>query len=162
MTAAIRNHGLPATVSKMPAPKTTPISTSTKTARASFIGVDGNVFGEVCKQFDTPAPGASQLLAGLNAPSKNPDGIPSQSPGLRGTSHPGSWSPTISNRNTVAAIPRPCLRLEMVVDRVARSLVRNPVRRNFVDSWTAHYDPSSDWDARPACRCIKLLADLAK
>ena len=33
--------------------------------------------------------GASQFLAGLNAPSKNPKGIPSQSPGSRGTSHPG-------------------------------------------------------------------------
>jgi len=37
------------------------------------------------------APGASQFLAGLNAPSKNPNGIPSQSPGLsrKAGSHPG-------------------------------------------------------------------------
>ena len=39
------------------------------------------------------------------ASSENPNGIPSQSPGLRGTSYPGSPSAKIPNRNAVAAIP---------------------------------------------------------
>ena len=36
-------------------------------------------------------------------PSKNPKGIPPQSPGLRGTSYPGYAFPTNFNRNAVAA-----------------------------------------------------------
>ena len=44
----------------------------------------------------------------------NPNGIPSQSPGLRGTSYPGSRPTNISNRNAVAAHPFPPVRLVSV------------------------------------------------
>src|SRR5438477_7710425 len=39
------------------------------------------------------------------APSENPNGIPPQSPGLRGTSYPGSSSVKPPNRNAVVANP---------------------------------------------------------
>jgi len=38
----------------------------------------------------------------MNLPSENPEGIPSQSPGLRGTSYPGNGGPAKSNPNGVA------------------------------------------------------------
>ena len=55
----------------------------------------------------------------------NPKGIPSQSPGLRGTSYPGSWSRDGHNPNGVASFrTRPCaatpLGLMENLDRVPR------------------------------------------
>ena len=38
---------------------------------------------------------------------ENPNGIPPQSPGLRGTSYPGFGPSIINNRNAVAANPFP-------------------------------------------------------
>ncbi len=51
--------------------------------------------------------GASQFLGRASTRHMNPNGIPSQSPGLRGTSHPGSAFHNLTNRNTVAALPFP-------------------------------------------------------
>ena len=55
-----------------------------------LLGGEGRGEGERCPQT-------------IEQPSKNPNGIPAQSPGLRGTSYPGYPAPTIFNRNAVAA-----------------------------------------------------------
>ena len=49
----------------------------------------------------------SRKVIRVRAPSANPNGIPSQSPGLRGTSYPGKTSAENHNPNGVVAnIPR--------------------------------------------------------
>ena len=53
-----------------------------------------------------PLPGAYQLRTSLGSNSVNPNGIPAQSPGLRGTSYPGKARPHAANPNGVVAVRR--------------------------------------------------------
>ena len=83
----------------------------------------------------------------------NPKGISPQSPGLRGTSYPGSVPPTINNPNGVVA--------DLVVDVTEgrnpfRVFIRPPGRQGSSCLATLGFGPESLWDSRSFGRSSQM------